>query len=178
METLPPKISVLMSVRNGLKYVKHTVTSILAQTYQDFEFVILDNASTDGTREYLQQIATLATRRIRLILNDKDLGHSGSLNRGLEACRGEWIARIDADDVAVANRLERQLSFVEANPDVAVTWCLGFYINEKGERKGKTFFDLTTREQFREYMERNEAIGLTHPCVFMRREVVMKAGGY
>lgn len=178
METLPPKISVLMSVCNGLRFIEHTVNGILGQNYEDFEFVILDNGSTDGTREYLQKAAALAARRIRLILDDQDLGHSGSLNRGLEACRGEWIARIDGDAVALPNRLDRQLSFVDANPDVAVTCCLAYYINEKGKRKARTFLDLTTREKFRECMEKNEVIVLPHSCVFMRRDVVMKVGGY
>src|SRR5450432_942890 len=177
MEMPPPKISVLMSVRNGLPYLKTTVPSILGQTYLDFEFVVVDNCSTDGSREYLQEIARGAGR-VKLILNERDLGHSGGLNRGLEACRGEWVARIDADDVALPNRLERQLSFVQANPGVAVTCCLAYYINENGERKGKTFLDLTTVEKFREYMAQNEAIGLTHPCVFMHREVVLAAGGF
>lgn len=172
-----PKISVLMSVRNGLPYLEKTVPSILGQTHLDFEFIVVDNCSTDGSREYLQEVAR-AANRVKLILNERDLGHSGGLNRGLEACRGEWIARIDADDVALPNRLERQMAFVRDHPDVAVTCCLAYYINEKGERKGKTFLDLTTAEKFGEYMARNEAIGLTHPCVFMRRDVVLAAGGF
>ncbi len=176
METSPP-ISVLMSVRNGLPYVKTTVPSILAQTYADFEFVIVDNCSTDGTRDYLREIAK-TDPRIKLFFNERDLGHSGGLNRGLASCRGEWIARIDADDVALPRRLERQLAFVQARPKVAVTCCLAYYINEKGRRKGRTFLDLTTEEKFRDYLARNEAIGLTHPCVFMRRDVVTELGGY
>lgn len=174
---LAPKISVLMSVRNGLPYVKQTVPSILGQTHPDFEFVIVDNCSTDGTRDYLQEISR-TDQRIKVFLNERDLGHSGGLNRGLEACRGDWIARIDADDVALPRRLERQLAFVEAHPEVAVASCLAYYINEKGERRGKTFHDLTTAERFREYLATNEAIGLTHPCVFMRRDVVCAIGGY
>ena len=173
----PLKISVLMSVRNGLPYVQTTVPSILGQTFKDFEFVIVDNCSTDGSRDYLQTIAQ-TDPRIKLLLNERDLGHSGGLNRGLEACTGEWIARIDADDVALRSRFERQLAFVEANPDVALTCCLAYYINAQGERRGKTYHNLTTREKFREYMESNETIGLIHPCVFMRREVVMASGGY
>src|SRR5436190_17183838 len=147
MEPAPPKISVLMSVRNGLPYLKETVPSILGQTFEDFEFVIVDNASTDGTREYLKEINTI-TGRIRLLLNERDLGHSGGLNRGLHACRAEWIARIDADDLALPDRLERQLGFVEDHPDVKVTSCLAYYINEKGERKGKTTLDLVSVEKF------------------------------
>jgi glycosyltransferase involved in cell wall biosynthesis len=174
----PPRISVLLSVRNGLPYLKQTVTSILGQSLRDFEFVIVDNCSTDGSREYLQEIVKLGQHPIRLVLNERDLGHSGGLNRGLENCRGEWVARIDADDVALPKRLERQLAFVEANPDVALTCCLAFYINERGERKGKTTLDLTTRQRFREYMDRNEAIGLLHPCVFMRRQIVLETGAY
>lgn len=172
-----PKISVLLSVRNGFPYVKTTVPSILGQTLPDFEFVIVDNCSTDGTRDYLREIARTDSR-IKLLLNERDLGHSGGLNRGLAACRGEWIARIDADDVALPRRLERQLAFVQAHPKVALTCCLAYYINEKGERKGKTSLDLTTEQRFQEYMARNEAIGLTHPCVVMRRDVVMALGGY
>ncbi len=172
-----PKISVLMSVRNGLPYIKTTVPSILAQTFHDFEFVIVDNCSTDGTRDYLREISK-TDQRIKIFLNERDLGHSGGLNRGLEACHGEWIARIDADDVALPQRLERQLAFVEKHPEVAVASCLAYYINEKGERRGKTFHDLTTVERFREYLATNEAIGLTHPCVFMRRDVVTAIGGY
>ena len=173
----PLKISVLMSVRNGLPYVKTTVPSILGQTHKDFEFVIVDNCSTDGTRDYLQEISR-TDERIKLLFNERDLGHSGGLNRGLAACRADWIARIDADDVALPDRLARQLAFVQANPKVVVTCCLAYYINEKGERKGKTALDLTTEEKFREYLARNEAIGLVHPCVFMRREVVVAVGAY
>ncbi|HEX4341984.1 MAG TPA: glycosyltransferase family A protein, partial [Verrucomicrobiae bacterium] len=119
MEKRPPKISVLMSVRNGMPFVQQTVPSIVRQTFLDFEFVIVDNCSTDGSREYLQKVAALEPR-IRLVLNEKDLGHSGGLNRGLAECHGPWIARIDADDIALPNRLERQFAFVNENPDVVV----------------------------------------------------------
>jgi len=166
-----------MSVRNGMPFVQKTVPSILGQTFLDFEFVIVDNASTDGTREYLQSVAAAAPR-IRLLLNGQDLGHSGGLNRGLEACQAPWVARIDADDIALPNRLERQLAFVNENPDVVVTCCFAYYINQHGDRKTRTFLDITTRDAFRDYMARNEAIGLLHPGVMMRRDVVQSLGGY
>jgi glycosyltransferase involved in cell wall biosynthesis len=177
MEKPPRAISVLLSVRNGLPFVEQTVASILAQTFLDFEFVIVDNCSTDGSRDYLQQVAK-TDPRIRLILNERDLGHSGGLNRGLEVCSAEWIARIDADDVALPNRLERQLAFVRQHPQVKVTSSLAYYINEKGQRKGKTVLELTTEKKFHDYMARNEVIGLLHPCVMMRKDVVLEAGGY
>ncbi|HEX7470584.1 MAG TPA: glycosyltransferase family 2 protein [Verrucomicrobiae bacterium] len=176
-EQSQPKISVLMSVRNGLPFVQQTVASLLGQTFTDFEFVIVDNASTDGTQEFLKHLASV-TPRIRLFLNEQDLGHSGGLNRGLAECRANWIARIDADDVALPNRLERQFAFVQAHPEVAVTCCLAYYINARGVRKGKTFLEITTIEKFREYMARNEAIGLLHPGVLMRRDAALAVGGY
>jgi len=176
-EQSQPKISVLMSVRNGLPFVQQTVASLLGQTFTDFEFVIVDNASTDGTQEFLKHLASV-TPRIRLFLNEQDLGHSGGLNRGLAECRANWIARIDADDVALPDRLERQWDFVQKNPGVKVTSCLAYYINERGVRRGKMVLDLTTEERFHEYMERNEVIGLLHPCVMMHRDVVHEVGGY
>lgn len=175
--TSTPKLSVLLSVRNGLPFLRQTVASVLAQTFSEFEFVIVDNCSTDGSREFLQEIAP-TDPRIRLLLNERDLGHSGGLNRGLGGCVGEWIARIDADDVALPNRLERQLAFIAEHPRVKLTSCLAYYINERGERKGRTVLDLTTEEKFREYMASNEVIGLLHPCVLMHKDVVREAGGY
>ncbi len=172
-----PTVSVLMSVKDGMPYVRETVESVLAQTFQDWEFVIVDNASSDDTVPVVERFVA-RDQRIRLIANARDLGHSGGLNRGLEACRARWVARIDADDVALPYRLERQLAFVRANPLVKVTSCLAYYINASGRRVGKTHHDLTTRDAFARYMEMNEAIGLVHPGVLMDRRVVEKVGRY
>ena len=132
-----PLVSVLMSVRNGLPYLEQAVRSILAQTFTGWEFVILDNASSDDSAGMIEKFAAQEPR-IRFFRNAEDLGQSGALNRGLAHCRGKWIARIDADDVALPNRFERQLAFLRDNPDVKVTSCLAYYINEEGKRAGKT----------------------------------------
>jgi glycosyltransferase involved in cell wall biosynthesis len=166
-----------MSVRNGLPYVKETVASIRRQSFAQFEFVIVDNASTDGSVEFLEQVAREETR-VRLLLNERDLGHSGGLNRGLGECRGEWVARIDADDVAMPQRLERQLAFVAAEPRLELTSCLAYYIDPDGRRVGKTYHDLKTAADFDRYMSANEMIGLLHPGAFMRRKLVNQVGGY
>lgn len=177
MSDAKPPVSVLMSVWNGLPYVRATVESILAQTHKDFEFVIVDNVSTDGTREYLREVAA-TDPRLRLFLNEENLGHSGGLNRGLAECRGEWIARIDADDIALPERLARQLAFVGENPDVRLASSLAYYIDANGRRVGKTFHPLATREIFRRYFETNEMIGLLHPGAIMDRALVQRLGGY
>jgi glycosyltransferase involved in cell wall biosynthesis len=166
-----------MSVWNGLPYVRATVESIRAQTFTDFEFVIVDNVSTDGTREFLRELAT-AEPRVRLILNEENLGHSGGLNRGLAECRGEWVARIDADDIALPERLTRQMAFLRENPDVRLASSLAFYIDSEGRRVGKTFHPLSTREVFRQYMAQNEMIGILHPGAIMDRALVQRLGGY
>ena len=166
-----------MSVRNGLPYLEQTIRSVLAQTFQDWEFVIVDNASTDGTPELIDGFARTEAR-IRLLRNTTDLGHSGGLNAGLEHCHGIWVARIDADDIALPERLDQQLAFLRANPDVGVTSCLAYYINAEGKRSGKTFHDLTTREAFAEYMRKDLAIGILHPGTMIDRQLLQQAGGY
>lgn len=172
-----PRISVLMSVRNGLPYLEACIQSIVAQTFRDWEFIIVDNASSDGTIELVEKIAA-SEPRIRFFLNPRDLGQSGSLNRGLENCRGQWVARMDADDIALPNRFERQLSFVDYMPDVKATSCLAYYINAKSDRVGKTFHDLTTREAFERYRAEGRAIGLLHPGALIERATLESAGGY
>ena len=172
-----PEISILMSVRNGLPYVDETIASICAQTFRDWEFVIVDNDSTDGTPAVLKRWAA-ADLRVRIVRNSGDLSHSGGLNRGLESCSSRWVARIDADDVALPDRLDRQLAFLRANPDISVASCLAYYIDEKSRRVGKTFHDLTTREAFARYREQDLAIGILHPGAIIDRQLLCRLGGY
>lgn len=172
-----PRISVLMSVKNGLPYLEETIASIRRQTVTDFEFVIVDNASTDGSARYVESMRK-ADARIVLIENSVDLGHSGGLNRGLAACRGEWIARMDADDLALPNRFERQLAFVAENPDVKATSCLAHYIDPQGRRVGKTDGEPTTRDDFQRMLKQNLPFGLLHSGAWVDRKVLVELGGY
>ena len=114
---MTPRISIVMSVRDGMPYLPEAVASILGQTFGDFEFLIMDNASKDGSAEWVE---TLDDPRIRLVRNGADLGLSGSLNRGFDLACGEYIARMDADDISPPDRLATQLAFMETHPDVAV----------------------------------------------------------
>lgn len=112
-----PLVSVVMSVRNGMPYLPEAVASILTQTLTDFEFIILDNASKDNSVAWLEQIED---PRIRLVKNEIDLGLSGSLNRGFSLARGKYVARMDADDISLPNRLAVQVDFLEKHPDVVL----------------------------------------------------------
>ena len=175
--TCTPHVSVLMSMKNALPYLEQAVSSICNQTYSDWEFVIVDNCSTDASAAVVDAAACIESRII-LLRNECDLGHSGGLNRGLAICRGTWIARMDADDIAMPDRLERQLAFVRENPDVATTSCLAYYIGPDGRRVGKTISVLTTRAEFQRHHDERLPIGIMHPGALIRRDAILEAGGY
>ena len=109
-------ISVVMPVYNTpVDILREAVDSILCQTFRDFEFIIIDDGSEDATRLYLQN---LKDDRIRLIRNHQNLGITRSLNTGLREAKGKYIARMDGDDIALPERLEKQYRFMETHPKV------------------------------------------------------------
>jgi len=111
-----PRISVVMAVHNGERHLRPAIDSILGQTLRDFEFIILDDASTDRTPEILAGYAR-RDPRIQLLSNAINLGLTPTLNRGLEAARAPIIARMDADDISAPKRLERQIAFLDTHPE-------------------------------------------------------------
>lgn len=112
-----PTVSVVMSVYNGEQFLSEAIDSILAQSYRDFEFLIIDDGSTDETLEILTRYAALDSR-IQIIRNSQNLMLVRSLNRGLALAKGKYIARQDADDISLPRRLERQVNYLEENPRV------------------------------------------------------------
>ena len=116
-----PKITVLMPVYNCELFIKEAIESILNQTYSDFEFLIIDDASTDQT---ISIIKKFSDPRIQLIEKPLNTGYTNSLNHGLEIARGEYIARMDGDDISLPERLEKQFIFMEANEAVVVCGTL------------------------------------------------------
>lgn len=116
-----PKVTVLMSVYNGEKYLLQAVDSILNQTFSDFEFIIINDGSTDNTAKIL---ASYNDPRIIIVNNEANIGLTKSLNKGLKLTKGKYIARMDADDISLPKRLERQVAFMDANPEIGVcgTW--------------------------------------------------------
>ncbi len=114
-----PKISVVMPVMNEERYVRYSIESILSQTFSDFEFIIIDDGSTDGTPEILADYAR-RDGRIRIIRNNRNMGISRSLNIGIKAARGDYIARMDGDDVNTPDRFEKQAALLDENSDLVV----------------------------------------------------------
>jgi glycosyltransferase involved in cell wall biosynthesis len=118
-----------MSVYNDGRFLPEAVESILAQTFKDYEFLVIDDGSSDGTAEYLR---TLRDPRVRVLRNAVNFGLTRSLNRGLDAARGTFVARMDADDVSHSQRLARQVEYLCARPDVGVVGSARDLIDEAG----------------------------------------------
>lgn len=113
-------ISVVMPVYNGEKYLREAIDSILNQTCTDFEFIILNDASTDETEEI---ILSYDAPRITYARNETNLQIANTLNKGIALAKGKYIARMDADDISLPERFERQIKFMEDNPDIDVCGC-------------------------------------------------------
>ena len=110
-------ISVVMSVYNGEKYLREAIDSILSQTYQNFEFIVIDDCSSDNTSYILK---SYTDARMQIIRNDRNLKLPASLNKGLKIAKGKYIARMDADDIAMPDRFAKQVEYLEEHSDVAV----------------------------------------------------------
>jgi len=165
-----PAISVLMPVYNGEKYLREAIDSILAQTFADFEFIIVDDGSTDATSTILSEYAQKDSR-IRVFTNEKNCKIATSLNRGLLAAKAPLIARMDADDWSYPERLEKQELFMRNHPEVSV---LGSSVT-LAEKQG-VYKSFESNEEIRAFMLFGNPI--FHPTVMMRRSIVLDAGGY
>lgn len=130
-----PLISVVMSVYNGEKYLKRAIDSILNQTFIDFEFIIINDGSTDSSLDILQRYQDA---RI-LLINQKNKGLTKSLNIGIEKAKGKYIARQDADDVSLFTRLEKQVTFLENREDIVLLGTRVFEINGSNKIIGRYF---------------------------------------
>src|SRR5688500_9491550 len=114
-----PKVSVLMPAFNCEQHIREAIDSILGQSYQDFELLIVDDHSTDSTPAVVREYCDLDPR-IQCVLNEESKGIVGALNTGLGRARGEYVARMDADDISLPTRLEKQQDFLGAHRDIAV----------------------------------------------------------
>lgn len=130
-----PEVSVLMTVFNGGEFLWPAVESILRQSWEDFEFVIVDDASTDGSDRQLKEFAA-NDRRVRVIFNEENSGQTACLNQGLREARGRWIARQDADDLSLPGRLAAQVAQTVRFPDLVLSGVNGWVIDERGAYTG------------------------------------------
>ena len=128
-----PKVTVLMPVFNGEEFLREAVASILEQTFSDFEYLVIDDASTDRSREILE---SYSDPRLRLLVNPTRLGLTKSLNEGLQIARGVYLARMDADDISRPTRLKIQNDFLDRNPEVGLLGSSWEHLNPAGQVQG------------------------------------------
>lgn len=165
-----PKLSVLLAVHNGEPYLKAALDSVLAQDFRDFELVVVDDGSTDAGPA---RVAALADPRVRLRVNERNLGHTPSLNIGLRMCRGEYVARMDADDLCRPGRFAKQVAFLDANPDVGILGGACRVVDGTG-RRGAAVVQPADDSSIRWLsMTKNP---FHHPTVVLRRAVLLAAG--
>jgi len=169
-----PLISVILPVRNGEPYLADAVHSILNQSLADFELLAIDDGSTDGSASYLREAARRDCRVS--VVSNRNKGLVEALNLGLELARGEFIARMDADDVAASIRFERQIAFLNANPSVGVVGTALTLIDNRGHTIGVNDYP-TDPAQVHAALERMDCV-VAHNSVMARRAVITSAGGY
>lgn len=169
---MTPSVTVLLTVYNGGAYLREAVESVLAQTHEDFELLVIDDASTDGALESIPP-----DPRIRVLRNERNIGQIPSLNRGLREARGDYVARLDADDVCLPHRLERQIELLDRLPDVALTatWV------DIVDTDGRLWKAVRPRvDRFADFVCQviTGHVNLVHPSLMFRRDVVLDMGGF
>jgi glycosyltransferase involved in cell wall biosynthesis len=173
MTSLP--LSVLMPVYNGEKYLKEAVDSILSQTFCDYEFIIINDGSTDNSEDILTRIAR-RDKRVQIISRG-NTGYSAALNEGLAKSRGKYIARMDADDLSLPERFLRQVDFLDNHLEYVAVGSRVMLVDPEG-LPIKTFSKLVNHDDIDTAHLNKEGGAICHPAVMFRRDAVEKIGGY
>jgi glycosyltransferase involved in cell wall biosynthesis len=168
-----PLVSLVMSTCNGEKYVVGAIQSILAQTFTDYEFIIIDDGSTDNTWQVLSQ---LPDKHLRLIRNESNIGLTRSLNKALALAQGKYLARMDDDDLSLPERLEKQVTFLQAHPETALVGTSAAFIDESGRKQEDNIVQASCLSLKWLLLFQ---MPFVHPSLMWRKEIVHdRVGGY
>jgi glycosyltransferase involved in cell wall biosynthesis len=167
-----PLISVIMPAYNAEAYITQAINSILSQTYSNFELIILNDGSTDQTEEIVQ---SFSDKRIQYIKNQRNLGIAATLNKGSTAAQGEYIARMDADDICFPVRLEHQINFFESHPSIGVLGSAIQLIDRRSRNLHRGLFPNDDALIRWSMMYTNP---IAHPTVMIRRKLFLSSNGY
>lgn len=157
-----------MPVYNAERFLTDAVESILRQTYEDFELIIVDDGSTDGTPDILSDFAKKDSR-VRVIRNESNLGIVQSLNKGLLICQGKYVLRMDGDDISTPDRLSKQIPVMESEPEISVLGGAVSYIDAEGKTPGIVRKCRTNQSLL-------SANPLLHPTVVIRKKTLDRIG--
>lgn len=162
-----PRLTVLMSVYNGDLFLKEAIDSVLNQTFSDFEFIIYDDCSTDNSRKIIEGYQD---ERIVLIKNNKNRGLTYNLHEGMNMATGEYLARMDADDICLSDRFEKQISYLDLHPEISILGTSVIFFDETGtEFIG---YQPLTHDEIK--VELLFGFTLLHPSVMMRLADIRK----
>jgi len=167
-----PKISVVMAVYNGETFLRPTLDSILSQTFIDFEFIIVNDGSTDRSQHV---VAEYNDDRVVFINNDRNIGQTASLNVGLRKAQGTFLARTDAGDISAPERFRKQVQYLETNPHVDILGTAAYQYDEAGGFCGNVFM-INRRSVILQRIF--FACPVIHVSVMARRERILALGGY
>lgn len=171
-KTRNPKVSVLIPVKNGEQFLKQCLESLINQTFNDFEIILVDNNCTDSSnviaKKYVKKL------NLKIITCSKD-GVGPALNRGLKKCRGEYICRLDSDDIAHPSRLEFQVNYLQKNKSISILSSDSYLLNKKGQVIGnKTTFSSNWIIKFL----LNFYNPISHPSCLIVKKDLCQVGGY
>lgn len=170
-----PRISVVLPVYNGAAFLEQAVESILSQTYSDFELLALDDGSTDQSRAILERFAA-ADSRVQVI-SRPNRGLTATLNEGIELARGIYIARMDADDLALPERFAKQVAYLDAHTETVAVGGQIVLIDNQGRELNSMALPCRHEDIDQRHMNGLSSV-LCHPTVMMRTEAVRQVGGY
>jgi glycosyltransferase involved in cell wall biosynthesis len=162
-----------MGVYNGLPDLEEAIESVLNQTYRDFEFIIINDGSKDASGTVIDRYA-VQDGRIVAIHHD-NMGHANSLNKALGLAKGEYIARMDADDISLPTRFEKQIEYMDAHSDIAVLGTSICLIDEDGKQYQEIIHTVSSEDIAKEIFDANP---LAHPSVLIRKNIILEMNGY
>jgi len=174
MSSKTPLVSVVMPAYNAEKYISEAIESILNQTFKDFEFIIIDDGSTDRTWEIIQEYAK-KDERIVPLKNEKNLKTTVTLNKGVDLSKGKYLVRMDADDWSYPDRIQEQFEFMEKNPEIAVSGGSIEVCDENLMIKNKRKYPLSDNEIRKKIFRYNP---FAHPSIILRKNKVLEVGKY
>jgi glycosyltransferase involved in cell wall biosynthesis len=170
MTDVPPRVSVVMTCYNGGAHLKPAVESVLTQTLTNFEFIIVDDGSNDGSEDYL---GSLNDPRIVLVRNPRNRGQTASLNIGLAQARGVYVARFDSDDICLPERLACQVRAMDEHPAVDIVGSQALLIDEEGRDFDRTRLPLSSDAVWAYSLLQSPFV---HPAVMLRGDMLRRDG--
>ncbi len=166
-----PKVSVIIAAYNTERFIQHAVESVLDQTFLDFELIVVDDGSTDNTAAILNGF----TDNRMKVVQQENAGRYSANNRAMSMARGQYFANLDADDLFLRQKLERQVSYLDENPEIGLVGTLATIVHPKTGKEYLSHYLITDAEIRRNIVRVNPFI---HSSVMFRREAVEKVGAY